>query len=382
MTRLLLFGGNPRSVTEGAPGSGISTCMGEIAPLFRELGCEVHLVNYGRGTRDAPPETLPDGWILHSFESREGLARAAKGGAFDAAVSLADWPLDDEPGLPVASFAWFHPPRFGGRMIAAARMALPQPAWKVAPAIAHSMWTNAKPWRKDRARFARARVVLAVTEVLARALDRSTSGRARYQPPPIDAARWTPGPREARADERLVIGFLGDTASRQKGFPVLARAIAILATRVPDLRKRARLAVLTGKESPFLTSARRHVDVEMLPRRSRPELVGFYRSLDLYVHPAVYEEFGYALVEAGMCGAPALAADTHSAREILGRTDLPRAGDALAFARALEKWLADPARVGAAWRARERIAARYSREAARPFLKRNLDLLLAGGAPA
>jgi glycosyltransferase involved in cell wall biosynthesis len=48
------------------------------------------------------------------------------------------------------------------------------------------------------------------------------------------------------------------------------------------------------------------------------QLAALYRACDLFLFPSIYEGFGLPIVEAAACGAPVLASDTRSSREIVG----------------------------------------------------------------
>jgi glycosyltransferase involved in cell wall biosynthesis len=83
--------------------------------------------------------------------------------------------------------------------------------------------------------------------------------------------------------------------------------------------------------------------VETLGRVSDDELVSLYRGAAAFLHPALYEGFGYAVLEAMACGAPVVATNATSLPEVVGEAGIlcdPGAPDQLA--RALRRVLDEP----------------------------------------
>jgi glycosyltransferase involved in cell wall biosynthesis len=76
-------------------------------------------------------------------------------------------------------------------------------------------------------------------------------------------------------------------------------------------------------------------DVDLVGRVSDAELVDLYRGATAFLHPSLYEGFGYAVLEAMACGAPVIASDATSIPEVTGDAALlcdPRSTDAFAAA--------------------------------------------------
>lgn len=98
--------------------------------------------------------------------------------------------------------------------------------------------------------------------------------------------------------------------SRQKGVDLAVRAVAILRRRGRDVGllvrgngpERGRLEGLVRAEGVSDL-------VRFVPRGSREDLVDLYNSCDLAIVPSRRDLLPYALIEAGACGLPAVAAD-------------------------------------------------------------------------
>jgi len=127
----------------------------------------------------------------------------------------------------------------------------------------------------------------------------------------------------------------------QKGVDVAARALA----RIRETEPRAVLVVLgEGAERPRLAG-----DGVYLPGRVG-DVAAWYRRAELLVHPARWEGFGLAPLEAMLAGKPVVASRVSSLPEIVvdGETGvLIPPDDAAALADAVLALLADPARAAA-----------------------------------
>jgi UDP-glucose:(heptosyl)LPS alpha-1,3-glucosyltransferase len=114
----------------------------------------------------------------------------------------------------------------------------------------------------------------------------------------------------------VVIGLVtsGDFVKRGVG-----RFLEILA----DLKRR-RLpfkALIVGKETRLDAYRRRAAELEVADRvifgAPRRDVEVYYHALDVYCHPAFYEEFGQSVQEALACGVPVVCGDKVGAAELL-----------------------------------------------------------------
>jgi len=151
----------------------------------------------------------------------------------------------------------------------------------------------------------------------------------------------------------------------QKGLDIAVRALPDIRTRHPT----AELVVLG--EGPQRTdleqlAASLNVPIRLLGRV--PDVAAWLRRADLLVHPARWEGFGLALLEAMLASKPVVATNVSSIPEIVvdGETGLlvPR-DDARALAAAVTRLLDDPGNYGEQGRARAQSQFSVSRMADR-----------------
>jgi glycosyltransferase involved in cell wall biosynthesis len=151
---------------------------------------------------------------------------------------------------------------------------------------------------------------------------------------------WGESPEVALPDDARVLLCVARLAP-QKGVDVAVRALA----RVREVEPRAVLVVLgEGPERPRLVG-----DGVFLPGRTG-DIAAWHRRAELLVHPARWEGFGLALLEAMLAGKPVVATRVSSAPEIVvdGETGLlVEPEDANALAAAVLELLDDPARSAA-----------------------------------
>lgn len=155
----------------------------------------------------------------------------------------------------------------------------------------------------------------------------SAEGRGLYR----DSVR-----RELGLDDAAVaVGLITSGDFRKRGVDIAIDAFSRLP---PAIRGRAML-LITGKSS-LLETYRQLADrrglsdcVRFLP--PTPQVERYYHALDLYIHPARFEEFGLSVQEAMACGLPVIASRQVGATELLppsARDLLPEQLDATELA--------------------------------------------------
>jgi glycosyltransferase involved in cell wall biosynthesis len=140
----------------------------------------------------------------------------------------------------------------------------------------------------------------------------------------------------------------------QKGVDVAIRALPTVREQHPD----AELVVLgEGPERAALEASARALDAPVRLLGRVPDVAAWLRRADLLVHPARWEGFGLALLEAMLAELPVVATNVSSIPEIVADREtglLVPQDDPRALADALAQVLADPTRFGAAGRERAR----------------------------
>ncbi|MGB8004892.1 MAG: glycosyltransferase family 4 protein, partial [Gaiellaceae bacterium] len=146
----------------------------------------------------------------------------------------------------------------------------------------------------------------------------------------------------------------------QKGIDVAIRAL-------PEIRRRHPEAVLVvlgeGPQRAELEALAHELDVPVLLPGRVPDVTAWLGRADLLVHPARWEGFGLALLEAMLASLPVVATNVSSIPEIVadGETGLLVApDDAPALAAAVSRVLDDSGDYGT--RGRSRALARFSVE--------------------
>ncbi|CAB4719295.1 unannotated protein [freshwater metagenome] len=165
----------------------------------------------------------------------------------------------------------------------------------------------------------------------------------------VDPRLWAPAAPNGAGREPLVLAW--GRVQYEKGFQVLASAIALLRQRVPGIH-----CVIAGRGS-YLPDLQSHIDLEGVS--DIVQLAGFVPDTDLRtllhragcaVIPSLYEPFGIVALEAMAAGAPTIVARTGGLAEILDGTGaglLFEPGSAEELASAIEKVLTDPAAAAA-----------------------------------
>lgn len=167
------------------------------------------------------------------------------------------------------------------------------------------------------------------------------SSRVRLVPSGIDADSWAP---PADVIRRPLVMAWGRVLY-EKGFQVVAQAIARLRGRVPDVS-----GIIAGR-GPYLAELQSRIDLEGV--NDLVHLAGFVPDAELranlhragcVVIPSLYEPFGVVALEALAAGAPVIAADTGGLHEILAGTGaalLFEPGNDVELAAAIERVLTD-----------------------------------------
>ncbi len=169
------------------------------------------------------------------------------------------------------------------------------------------------------------------------------SERVHLIPHGVDTDSWRPADRDSPRDP-LVLAW--GRVQYEKGFQVLAQAMARLRGRVPRIN-----CIIAGR-GPYLAELQSQVDLEgvgdivQLPGFvPDSELRALLRRAGCVAIPSLYEPFGIVALEAMAADAPLVAARTGGLAEILEGTDaglLFEPGNAARLAETIEGLLSDP----------------------------------------
>lgn len=234
----------------------------------------------------------------------------------------------------------------------------------LAPAAIVSTKHNDDPFRAGPYRFVervlarRARCVIAITESLARfqvervGIPRSKVTTIHYGLDDLPEQWGENPPDDVAGGARVLLAVC--RLEPQKGVDVAIRALPAVRARHGD----AELVVLgEGPQRGELERLARELGVPVhLPGRV-PDVAAWLRRASLLVHPARWEGFGLALLEAMLAELPIVATKVSSIPEIVadGETGLlVPPDDPAALAAAVSRLLDEPANQGAAGRARAR----------------------------
>ena len=173
----------------------------------------------------------------------------------------------------------------------------------------------------------------------------------------INVTGYHQGRREGGVSEEFVVGYFGRIA-REKGVHLLLDAFHQLKTRRSEDAVSLRIAGYVGPEHRgYLEELKRQVRewgllnaVSFDGTLDLEQKANFYRDLDLFAMPAVYDDpKGLALLEAMACGVPVVAPRRGTYSEMIERTGggvLVPPDDVNALLEALTELQADPARRG------------------------------------
>jgi glycosyltransferase involved in cell wall biosynthesis len=200
----------------------------------------------------------------------------------------------------------------------------------------------------ERALARRAKRVIAITEALRRfcvdgvGLPGGKVEIVRYGLDALPAAWGDDGEVPVPEDARILLSV--GRLAQQKGIDVAVRALA----RIREHEPAAALVVLgEGPERGRLEAMAG--EGVYLPGRVG-DVAPWYRRAELLVHPARWEGFGLALLEAMLAGKPVVATNVSSAPEIVAGREtglLVPPDEPAALAEAVLELLADPARSAA-----------------------------------
>jgi len=143
--------------------------------------------------------------------------------------------------------------------------------------------------------------------------------------PGYDSCRFNAGGREdfgavTRAelgikDGELLYGLVTSGDFEKRGLKPFLRAFAAVAAKRPEAR-----ALVVGKEArpgPYLALAKElGIADRVVFRDPIPEVWRYYHALDVYAHPAKWEEFGMSVLEALACGLPVITGAKVGAAEL------------------------------------------------------------------
>jgi UDP-glucose:(heptosyl)LPS alpha-1,3-glucosyltransferase len=147
------------------------------------------------------------------------------------------------------------------------------------------------------------------------------------------------------SNDHLLVGLITSGDFRKRGVDL---AIAAFAKLPGSLRRRSSLVVVgkTSNLERYEKLAAEHgvnESIRFLP--VRPDIEAYYHALDLYVHPARFEEFGQSVQEAMACGLPVVASRQVGAMELLPEEaydEVPDELDVDSLSRQLELFLTEP----------------------------------------
>ena len=123
----------------------------------------------------------------------------------------------------------------------------------------------------------------------------------------VDTSLFSPTGRKAENNGPFTIGSVSNFEAL-KGHVVLLEALALISDKLGDWRlKLVGSGPTEGRIREAITRYGLESHVEIIHDMEHEELPAFYRSLDLFVLPSVFEAFGCVYTEAYACGTPFIA---------------------------------------------------------------------------
>jgi glycosyltransferase involved in cell wall biosynthesis len=214
-------------------------------------------------------------------------------------------------GTPIVVQAWFNPPRLPARL-----RTMLQFARRFPPLYAAHVAVEMQAFASDLLGYRRASVVL-VNTVTAERDFRARGLPARHLPPGIALPAQPP---VADPSDAFRIAFCGHPLDRpRKGVRYLLEALPLL-----DEGRPVHVTLVGGPgpklEEPIEAARRAGVEVTLLGHVPRQAYLDHLASgTDMLAFMSLYEEWGYALLEAFSQGVPALAFDLYPFFEIVDR---------------------------------------------------------------
>jgi glycosyltransferase involved in cell wall biosynthesis len=130
----------------------------------------------------------------------------------------------------------------------------------------------------------------------------------------IDLDSFAPSskPREKKVNGQIVFLSSGRLVNSHKGYDLALRALAITKEKIVNQRFLYRIAG-SGPDKETLESIAKEVglfeDLEFVGWLEPEEILNFYRSGDVFLHPSPFDPYGNSVLEAMACGLPIIGSD-------------------------------------------------------------------------
>ena len=148
----------------------------------------------------------------------------------------------------------------------------------------------------------------------------------------VDASLFTPKGRKTENDGTFTIGSVANFEAL-KGHVILLEALALIGDKLGDWRlKFVGSGPTEGRIREAITRYGLESRVEIIRDMAHEALPAFYRSLDLFVLPSVFEAFGCVYTETYACGTPFIACAGQGMDDLVPESErdvwLAKTGDA------------------------------------------------------